>query len=116
MRTRPRAEPKPSATQSKTGVATDLGALGAEDPAALRQPLAAHVAKVGTAADDELSDRVEDAIELGLTRQVLLPDLGPSALLEHNQGALVEQSSGSRLHALERDRRLESHPARHIDE
>ena len=78
-------------------VAADLGALGAEDPAALGEGLAADVAQVGVVADDQLGDDVEHALESRRAGQVLLPDLGLGALLEHDQRAAVELACRLRL-------------------
>jgi hypothetical protein len=60
-----RAEPQRDPVETR--VATDLGSLGAEDPAALRQPLAADVAQAGTVTDDQLGDRVEHAVKLSVS-------------------------------------------------
>ena len=80
-------------------VAPDLGALGAEDPAALGELLTADVAQARVVADDQLGDDVEDAVELVGAGQELLPDLGLGALLEHDQRAPVDQRAGRGLDA-----------------
>ncbi len=57
-----RAEPERDPVER--GVAADLGALGAEDPAALGEGLAADEAQAGAVADHQLDDRVEDRVEV----------------------------------------------------
>ena len=109
-----RAEPERHPVERR--VAADLGALGAEDPGALGERLPAHVAEVGVVGDDQLGDGVEHALDLLGGRQVLLPDLGLGALLEHDQRALVDERPGPRLDGGQRDRRLEHHPAGHVHE
>ena len=57
-----RAEPERHPVE--TTVAPHLGALGAEDPAALRQRLPADVAKPGVITDDQLDHGVEHALDV----------------------------------------------------
>ena len=76
-------------------VALDLGALGAEDPRALVELLGVDVAQVGVLADLELDDRVEHG-RLVAAGEVLLPDLGLGALLEHDQHAPVQDRARRR--------------------
>ena len=111
------AEPKPSDDPVERAVAGDLGALGAEDPRLLVEVLAADVAQAGVLADDELDDGVEQRLALVVAGQVLLPDLGLGALLEHDQhapaAATVPAARGDRG---QQDRRLDAHAARDVHE
>ena len=97
-------------------VAGDLGALGAEDPRVLVEVLAADVAQLGVLADDELDDGVEHRLAVVGARQVLLPDLGLGALLEHDQHAAVQRRAGGVGDRGQEDRRLDAVAARDVDE
>ena len=96
-------------------VALHLGALGAEDPRALVELLGVDVAQVRVLADLELDHRVEHG-RLVAAGQVLLPDLGLGALLEHDQHAAVQDRAGGAADDGEQDRRLDAHAARDVDE
>ena len=61
IRTLPRAEPKPSATQSRCASRSTSARWVREHPAALAEALGGDVAEVGAGADAELGDRVEEA-------------------------------------------------------
>ena len=78
-------------------VAADLGALGAEDPAALRQRLAAHVAQPRAVADDELGDRVEDAVGSWWPTGIA-PRPPPARPLRGRPACAGSSSVGSGLH------------------
>ena len=90
-----RAEPERDPLQRP--VAVDLGALGAEDPRLLGQRLGADVAQPRARPHDELGHGVEQAAEVGGGREVLLPDLGLGALLDHDQRAPVGAALGGSL-------------------
>ena len=121
--TQPRLHPHVAASRSEperdpieAAVATDLGALGAEDPAALGQRLAAHISQVRVIADDQLGDDVEHPVEILGAGEELLPDLRLGPLFQDDQRALVDQGSRPRLNGGERDRILEHHAAGHVHE
>ena len=88
-------------------LATDLGALGREDPAVVGELLLADVAEVRAVAEDELGDSVEEHLAVG---GVALPDLGLGAVLEHDQrppfdrlaGGAVDRRAGSARRAAPR--------------
>ena len=92
MRTLPLRRAEAERDPVERAVAGDLGALGAEDPRLLVEVLAADVAQAGVLADDELDDGVEQRLGSSSAGQVLLPDLGLGALLEHDQHAPVQRA------------------------
>ena len=84
----PDREPKPSATQSSARVAADRGALRPEDPGCPRTAPAR--SRNAAVASSPTSSSVATLRRYPLGEE-LLPDLGLSALLEHDAGALVEE-------------------------
>ena len=110
----PRAEARGDPVQ--VPVAGDLGALGAEDPRLLVQVLGADEAQRGVLADAQLDDRGQHRLGVGGAGQVLLPDLGLGALLEHDQHAPVQRGAGGVGDRGQHDRLLDAHVARDVDE
>ena len=73
-------------------------------------------AQPGVLADHELDDGVEQRLGVVGAGQVLLPDLGLGALLEHDQHAPVQRDAGGVGDRGQHDRRLDAHAARDVDE
>ena len=116
IRTLPRAEPKPSASQSRDASRADLGALRCEYPRRVGKVLAAHEAKRRSLANADLGHAVEESLCLGVASEVLLPDLSLGALLEDDERAPAHRGAGGALDGREADRHLEALPRGHVYE
>ena len=85
MRTFPRREPKPPATQSSSASLADGGAMGGEVPGLLREVLERDVLELRALLDEELDGGVRVAGRLGRRRRVLLDEREAAALLGHDE-------------------------------
>ncbi len=114
--TRPLPEPKPSAIQSSAPSRSTVARCVPKIQAFSRQPLRADVAQARVLADRQLDDGVQQAVGVVVGGDVLLPDLGRGALLEHDERAPLQRGLALRLHDGDDDRRLDRHAARDVDE
>ena len=116
MRSLPCPEPSPSPTQCSDRVARHLGALAAEDPAALGEVLHAQVLDVRAVADDQLGDRVEVALEVVGARQRTARRPSPRRPPRPRSASASASPTPSRLDHRRDDRLLDAHARRHVHE
>ena len=100
----------------EAAVALHLGALAGEDPGALGDVLGGDVAQRRRLADVQLDHRVEQRVGLVAGRAAVLPDLGLGALLEHDQGAPVDDAPPLVERQLDLDRLGDLDSGGHVDE
>jgi hypothetical protein len=100
----------------QNAVAGHLGALGAEDPRALVQVLAADITQASVLPHHELDHGVQQRLGLAVAGQVLLPHLRLGPLVQHDQHAPLQCGAGGRGHRGQEDRGVDADAARHPHE